>query len=54
MTSTSPSTVLTNIAELSTNDPERAGVLGILERAAVVVEGGKVAWVGPARRGARR
>jgi len=42
------STLLTNIAELSTNDPQRAGVLGIVEHAAVVIEGGRVAWVGSA------
>ena len=36
---------LTGIGELSTQDPE----LGVLRDAALVVEGGRVAWVGPAR-----
>ncbi len=36
---------LTGIGELSTQDPE----LGVLHDAALVVEGGRVAWVGPAR-----
>ncbi|MEV7430912.1 imidazolonepropionase [Nocardioides sp. NPDC092400] len=45
------STVITGIGELVTNDPahqEAGGLLGTLERAAVVVEGSRVAWVGPA------
>ncbi len=42
------STVITNIAELVTNDPDADDVLGIVERAALVVAGGRVAWVGPA------
>ena len=42
------STVLTNIRELVTNDPEAADLLGIVEHAALVVDGGRVAWVGPA------
>lgn len=46
--STSPSALLTNVGELVTNDPERPGLLGIVEDAALVVEGGRVAWVGPA------
>lgn len=48
--------LLTGIAELSTNDPERAGELGAaaadplarVPDAAVVVEGGRVAWTGRA------
>ena len=36
---------LTGIGELSTQDPE----LGVLHDAALVVEAGRVAWVGPAR-----
>jgi imidazolonepropionase len=36
---------ITGIGELSTNDPS----LGVVRDAAVVVEGGSVAWVGPAR-----
>ena len=39
---------ITNIGELVTNDPERDGLLGLVADAALVVEGGKVAWVGPA------
>ena len=35
------STVLTNIGELVTNDPEAADLLGIVEHAALVVEGGQ-------------
>ncbi len=42
------STVITDIGELVTNDPERPGLLGILEQAAVVIEGDRVAWTGPA------
>ena len=44
------STVLTNIGELVTNDPEAADLLGIVEQAALVIDGGAVAWVGPAAR----
>jgi imidazolonepropionase len=43
------STVLTGIGELVTNDPEADDLLGVVEDAALVVEGGTVAWVGPAR-----
>ncbi|WP_122818963.1 imidazolonepropionase [Nocardioides pantholopis] len=43
------STLVTGIAELVTNDPERGpGPLGTVPDAALVVEGGRVAWVGPA------
>ena len=42
------STVYTNIGELVTNDPERGeSPLGILTDAAVVVDEGRIAWVGP-------
>ncbi|WP_244930385.1 imidazolonepropionase [Nocardioides sp. W7] len=41
------STLFTGIAELVTNDPERDDLLGIHSHAALVVEGTKVAWVGP-------
>ena len=44
-----PSLVLTNIGELVTNDPDRPGLLGLAHDAAVVVERGRVAWVGPFR-----
>jgi imidazolonepropionase len=43
------STVITGIAELVTNDPALGdGPLGLLADAAVVVDGGTVAWVGGA------
>jgi imidazolonepropionase len=42
------STVITHIGELTTNDPARGGPLGILEDAALVIEGDTVAWVGSA------
>ena len=42
-------TLVTGIGELVTNDPELgAGPLGLLSGAAVVVDDGAVAWVGPA------
>jgi imidazolonepropionase len=43
------STLVTGIAELVTNDPALGpGPLGIVTGAALVVDGGRVAWVGPA------
>jgi imidazolonepropionase len=48
--SSTVSTVITGIGELATNDPARAdqgGLLGLVHDAAVVVEGTRVAWVGP-------
>ncbi len=42
------SLAITGIGELVTNDPERDDLLGLVTDAAVVVEGGRVAWVGPA------
>ncbi|MEV5279911.1 imidazolonepropionase [Streptomyces sp. NPDC051994] len=43
-------TLVHNIASLVTNDPERGdGPLGLIRDAALVVEDGKVAWVGPAQ-----
>lgn len=49
---TSPvSTVITGIGELATNDRARAeqgGLLGLVHDAAVVLEGSRIAWVGPA------
>ncbi|MGI5352814.1 imidazolonepropionase [Streptomyces sp. CA-250714] len=43
---------LTNIAALVTNDPAQGdgSPLGIVENAALVIEDGKVAWVGPGHR----
>ena len=40
------SILYTAIGELTTNDPERDGLLGLLTDAAVVVQDGHVAWVG--------
>ena len=42
------STLLTNIGELTTNDPEADDLLGLVEDAALVLEGSTVAWVGRA------
>ncbi|MEO7846771.1 MAG: imidazolonepropionase, partial [Nocardioides sp.] len=42
------STVIVHIGELVTNDPARDGLLGIVVDAALVIEGDRVAWVGPA------
>lgn len=41
-------TVITGIGELVTNDPDREGLLGLVTDAAVVLEGSRIAWVGPA------
>ena len=41
-------TLLTGIGELVTNDPAADDLLGIVRDAAVVVDGAKVAWTGPA------
>ncbi|MEU8959780.1 imidazolonepropionase [Streptomyces sp. NPDC048518] len=45
-----PTTLITNIASLVTNDPAQGdgSPLGLLTDAAVVLDGEKVAWVGPA------
>jgi imidazolonepropionase len=45
------STVITNIGELVTSDPARQAaddVLGIIAQAAIVLDGDRVAWTGPA------
>lgn len=47
---TGRATVVTGIGELVTNDPGRGDLLGVVRDAAVVVEGGRIAWVGPAAR----
>jgi imidazolonepropionase len=40
--------VITNIGSLVTNDPNNGpGLLGEIENASVVIEGSKIAWVGP-------
>lgn len=42
------SVVITNIGSLVTNDPNNGpGLLGEIENASVVIEGSKIAWVGP-------
>ncbi|MGW5864853.1 imidazolonepropionase [Streptomyces sp. NPDC055239] len=45
-----PTTLITNIASLVTNDPSQGdgSPLGLLTDAAVVLDGEKIAWVGPA------
>jgi imidazolonepropionase len=48
MTSPVISTVITNIGELVTNDPDADDLLGAITGAALVVEGSTVAWVGRA------
>ncbi|WP_375386302.1 imidazolonepropionase [uncultured Microbacterium sp.] len=40
--------LVTGISELTTNDPERGGLLGRVKNAAVVIDGDTIAWVGPA------
>lgn len=47
---TAPTTLITNIAGLVTNDPSQGDgtPLGLLTDAAVVIEGETIAWVGPA------
>ncbi|WP_182524882.1 imidazolonepropionase [Nocardioides dongkuii] len=42
------STLFTGIGELVTNDPQAADLLGVRHHAALVVERGRVAWVGSA------
>jgi imidazolonepropionase len=41
-------TLITHIGELVTNDPDADDLLGAITGAALVVEGNRVAWVGPA------
>ncbi len=42
------STLITHIGELVTNDPRADDLLGVIEQAAIVIEGAHVAWVGRA------
>ncbi|TQF05142.1 imidazolonepropionase [Kitasatospora acidiphila] len=42
------STLITNIGTLVTNDPSHPGLLGLVEDAAVVLDGSVVTWTGPA------
>ncbi len=44
------SLLVTRIGELVTNDPRHGGPLGVMPDAALVVEDGRVAWVGSASR----
>ena len=46
---TTGSIALTNIGQLVTNDSERAGLLGVVENAAVVIENGLITWIGEQR-----
>jgi len=47
-----PATVITNIASLVTNDPSLGddSPLGLIQEAAVVIEGDRVAWTGESRK----
>lgn len=45
---TDASLLITGIGELTTNDPALPGPLGTLADAAVVIEGGRIGWVGQA------
>ncbi len=38
--------LITDIGQLVTNDEDRDGLLGIVDDAAVAVEGGTIVWVG--------
>ncbi|CAA9361951.1 MAG: Imidazolonepropionase [uncultured Nocardioidaceae bacterium] len=42
------SVLVTGIGELVSNDPQHGGPLGLVQDAAVVVDGRRVAWTGPA------
>ncbi len=42
----SNATVVTKIGQLVTNDPQRDGLLGLIDDAAVIIEAGLISWVG--------
>jgi len=41
------SLLVTDIGQLVTNDETQSGLLGVVEDAAVVIDGGTISWVGP-------
>ncbi|WP_327067231.1 imidazolonepropionase [Kitasatospora sp. NBC_01250] len=41
------STLISNIGTLVTNDPSHPGLLGLIEQAAVVIDGSVITWTGP-------
>lgn len=41
-------TLITGIGELTTNDPQHEGALGTLHNAGIVIENGRVLWIGSA------
>ena len=50
MTVSPRSTLITGIGQLVTNDPAAGpGILGVINHAAIVIEGGTVAWIGSER-----
>ncbi len=50
MTVSPRSTLITGIGQLVTNDPAAGpGILGTIDHAAIVIEGGTIAWIGPER-----
>ena len=41
------SLIITEIGQLVTNDETHGGLLGVIEKAAVAIDGGEIVWVGP-------